>query len=132
MEEERKKLREEEVDKQTSTELAAVAKKGKTEDDDAFGSSDEDEHDDDKYADEGDAVGQKLDTKNRVSVRNLRIREDTAKYLLNLDAESAYYDPKTRSMRDAPVKGNPEEVSLSFAISATRSWGLITIIAARR
>ena len=28
------------------------------------------------------------------SVRNLRIREDTAKYLLNLDPESAYYDPK--------------------------------------
>ncbi|KAH8087926.1 mRNA processing-related protein [Filobasidium floriforme] len=113
MEEERKRLREEEVDKQTSTELAAVAKKGKTEDDDAFGSSDEDEHDDDKYADEGDAVGQKLDTKNRVSVRNLRIREDTAKYLLNLDTESAYYDPKTRSMRDAPVKGNPEEMTFA-------------------
>jgi hypothetical protein len=30
------------------------------------------------------------------SVRNLRIREDTAKYLLNLDVNSAYYDPKTR------------------------------------
>lgn len=30
------------------------------------------------------------------SVRNLRIREDTAKYLLNLDPESAYYDPKSR------------------------------------
>lgn len=30
------------------------------------------------------------------SVRNLRIREDTAKYLLNLDMNSAYYDPKTR------------------------------------
>lgn len=30
------------------------------------------------------------------SVRNLRIREDTAKYLLNLDLESAYYDPKSR------------------------------------
>lgn len=115
MEEERKKLREEEVDKQTSTELAAVAKKDKTkaEDDDAFGSSDEDERDEDKYADAADAVGQKLDTKNRVSVRNLRIREDTAKYLLNLDTESAYYDPKTRSMRDAPVQGNPED--LTFA-----------------
>lgn len=121
MEEERKKFREEEVDKQTSTELAAVAKKGKVEDDDAFGSSDEDEHDDDKYADEGDAVGQKLDTKNRVSVRNLRIREDTAKYLLNLDTESAYYDPKTRSMRDAPVKGNPEEVSFRCERFATLS-----------
>lgn len=111
MEEERKKLKEEEVDRQTTTELAAVAKKGKEEDDDAFGSSDEDDADEDKYADAADAVGQKLDTKNRVSVRNLRIREDTAKYLLNLDTESAYYDPKTRSMRDAPVQGNPEDVS---------------------
>ena len=36
------------------------------------------------------------------SVRNLRIREDTAKYLLNLDLDSAYYDPKTRSMREDP------------------------------
>ncbi|KAB2061956.1 hypothetical protein ES319_A10G121300v1 [Gossypium barbadense] len=37
------------------------------------------------------------------SVRNLRIREDTAKYLLNLDVNSAYYDPKTRSMREDPL-----------------------------
>ncbi|PSC70199.1 Pre-mRNA-splicing factor SLU7 [Micractinium conductrix] len=36
------------------------------------------------------------------SVRNLRIREDTAKYLLNLDTNSAYYDPKSRSMREDP------------------------------
>ncbi|EFN52055.1 hypothetical protein CHLNCDRAFT_139273 [Chlorella variabilis] len=40
------------------------------------------------------------------SVRNLRIREDTAKYLLNLDPNSAYYDPKSRSMREDP---NPEK-----------------------
>ncbi|PRW33892.1 Pre-mRNA-splicing factor SLU7 [Chlorella sorokiniana] len=40
------------------------------------------------------------------SVRNLRIREDTAKYLLNLDVNSAYYDPKSRSMREDP---NPEK-----------------------
>lgn len=37
------------------------------------------------------------------TVRNLRIREDTAKYLLNLDINSAYYDPKTRSMREDPL-----------------------------
>lgn len=36
------------------------------------------------------------------TVRNLRIREDRAKYLYNLDPNSAYYDPKTRSMRDNP------------------------------
>ena len=37
------------------------------------------------------------------SVRNLRIREDTAKYLLNLDPNSAHYDPKSRSMREDPL-----------------------------
>lgn len=37
------------------------------------------------------------------SVRNLRIREDTAKYLLNLDLNSAHYDPKSRSMREDPL-----------------------------
>ena len=40
------------------------------------------------------------------TVRNLRIREDTAKYLLNLDISSAHYDPKSRSMREDP---NPEK-----------------------
>jgi Pre-mRNA splicing Prp18-interacting factor len=40
------------------------------------------------------------------SVRNLRIREDTAKYLLNLDPNSAHYDPKSRSMREDP---NPDK-----------------------
>ena len=38
-----------------------------------------------------------------MTVRNLRIREDTAKYLRNLDLQSAYYDPKTRSMRENPT-----------------------------
>jgi len=42
----------------------------------------------------------------KVTARNLRIREDTAKYLRNLDPNSAYYDPKSRSMRDNP---NPQE-----------------------
>ncbi|CAI0552150.1 unnamed protein product [Linum tenue] len=37
------------------------------------------------------------------TVRNLRIREDKAKYLLNLSAKSAHYDPKTRSMRGDPL-----------------------------
>jgi pre-mRNA-processing factor SLU7 len=41
------------------------------------------------------------------SVRNLRIREDTAKYLLNLDVNSAHYDPKTRSMREDPLPHKP-------------------------
>ncbi|KAH8582396.1 mRNA processing-related [Cryptosporidium sp. chipmunk genotype I] len=40
--------------------------------------------------------------KTRTNVRNLRIREDTAKYLRNLDLNSAFYDPKSRSMRENP------------------------------
>ncbi|KAF0682920.1 hypothetical protein As57867_024855, partial [Aphanomyces stellatus] len=38
-----------------------------------------------------------------ITSRNLRIREDTAKYLRNLNPNSAFYDPKTRSMRDNPT-----------------------------
>ncbi|KAL9711609.1 mRNA splicing protein [Leucoagaricus gongylophorus] len=120
METARQKLREEEIDKQTTTDLAAVrkvAKAGKAEGksgDPDFGSSDEEDADEDKYADAADAVGQKLDTKTRITVRNLRIREDTAKYLINLDPESAYYDPKTRSMRDAPLKNmTPEDAKFA-------------------
>ncbi|CAG8637003.1 10711_t:CDS:2, partial [Racocetra fulgida] len=49
-------------------------------------------------------VKKTVNTKTRTTIRNLRIREDTAKYLRNLDINSAYYDPKTRSMRDNPNK----------------------------
>jgi len=58
-----------------------------------------------------DMPGQHVDSKQRISVRNLRIREDTAKYLLNLDANSAYYDPKSRSMRDNPFTGTNKDPS---------------------
>ncbi|CAH2046865.1 unnamed protein product, partial [Iphiclides podalirius] len=66
------------------------------------------EEDEDKYVDEVDMPGTKVDSKQRITVRNLRIREDTAKYLRNLDPNSAYYDPKTRSMRDNPNPGATE------------------------
>jgi pre-mRNA-processing factor SLU7 len=44
-------------------------------------SEDGDDEDDAKYAESSNMI-QKFDAKNRVSVRNLRIREDTAKYVL--------------------------------------------------
>lgn len=77
---------------------------------DASGDDDDDdeEDDEDKYVDGVDMPGTKVDSKQRITVRNLRIREDTAKYLRNLDPNSAYYDPKTRSMRDNP---NPSKES---------------------
>ncbi|KAM4784318.1 LOW QUALITY PROTEIN: pre-mRNA-splicing factor SLU7-like [Cyanocitta cristata] len=67
----------------------------------------------DKYADDIDMPGQNFDSKRRITVRNLRIREDIAKYLRNLDPNSAYYDPKTRAMRENPYANtgkNPDEV----------------------
>lgn len=124
----RQKLREEEIDNQTTTDLAAVRKvakasKNETKNDADFGSSEDEDADEDKYADAADAVGQKLDAKTRITVRNLRIREDTAKYLINLDPESAYYDPKTRSMRDAPLKSvAPEDVSQVHLFVQTASY----------
>ena len=57
--------------------------------------------------------GQKFDSKQRTTVRNLRIREDTAKYLLNLNLNSAFYDPKSRAMRENPYTNTgkiPSEV----------------------
>ncbi|XP_060076549.1 pre-mRNA-splicing factor SLU7-like [Ylistrum balloti] len=67
--------------------------------------------DEDKYADDVDMPGQKFETKQRITVRNLRIREDTAKYLYNLDPNSAFYDPKTRSMRQNPFENTSRDQS---------------------
>jgi len=70
---------------------------------------DDDDSDPDDLKDVG-AVIQKRDARTRTTVRNLRIREDTAKYLRNLALNSAHYDPKTRSMRDNPYpEKNPDE-----------------------
>ncbi|KAK0545856.1 mRNA splicing protein [Tilletia horrida] len=140
VEEERRRLREEEIDQQTSTaDLSTVKKlankgKGKAvkkgadgeegegedgddqkdDDDDDFGSSDDEDEDEDKYADKANMPGQKIDTNKRITVRNLRIREDRAKYLYNLNPESAYYDPKTRSMREAPdASVRPEDAEFA-------------------
>ncbi|KAJ3015436.1 UNVERIFIED_CONTAM: mRNA splicing protein [Siphonaria sp. JEL0065] len=115
VDQERRRLREEAAAK----ELEAAASKGEAKEKEVvatvvgeeeekkrllalLGEDEEVDGDEDKYADNADQIGQKLDTKSRTTVRNLRIREDTAKYLLNLDKNSAYYDPKTRSMRDNP------------------------------
>ena len=136
LEEARRKLREEAIDKGSAVDEKAVkkaaklgkgSKKKQKQDEDDFGTdSDSDAEaagggdDDDKYAEGADVAGQRMDAKTRVTVRNLRIREDTAKYLMNLDLESAYYDPKTRSMREAPEANvKPEDVRLLFLLVST-------------
>ncbi|KAK9809714.1 hypothetical protein WJX73_009141 [Symbiochloris irregularis] len=82
---------------------------------DAGSSDDEDNADEDKLAEEEEAGFAKVEKRVRTtaggasgSVRNLRIREDTAKYLLNLDTSSAHYDPKSRSMREDPQPNRPD------------------------
>ncbi|CAO3631910.1 unnamed protein product [Cunninghamella blakesleeana] len=97
IEEARRAAKASELDKQE--ELAAIAKEGGG----SQNKKNDSDDDDDKYADEADMPGQHVNQKTRTTIRNLRIREDTAKYLLNLDTESAFYDPKTRSMRGNPL-----------------------------
>jgi pre-mRNA-processing factor SLU7 len=62
-------------------------------------------------ADEGAKYDAETDMgrKQATSTRNLRLREDTAKYLINLDLDSAKYDPKTRSMV-LPADGDPTKI----------------------
>uniref|UniRef100_A0A3Q3D3Z5 Pre-mRNA-splicing factor SLU7 n=1 Tax=Hippocampus comes TaxID=109280 RepID=A0A3Q3D3Z5_HIPCM len=91
---------------------------------------DSEDEDEDKYADDIDMPGQNFDSKRRITVRNLRIREDTAKYLRNLDPNSAYYDPKTRAMRENPYSStgmNPDEVGYAGDNFARYSGDTITM-----
>ncbi|XP_044220276.1 pre-mRNA-splicing factor SLU7 [Thunnus albacares] len=91
---------------------------------------DSEDEDEDKYADDIDMPGQNFDSKRRITVRNLRIREDTAKYLRNLDPNSAYYDPKTRAMRESPYANtgkNSDEVGYAGDNFARYSGDTITM-----
>ncbi|GAB1311966.1 mRNA splicing protein [Madurella fahalii] len=53
-----------------------------------------------KYAEESD-LG-----RDRTTKQSMRIREDTAKYLLNLDSDSAKYNPKKRALVDGGAIGD--------------------------
>jgi pre-mRNA-processing factor SLU7 len=60
------------------------------------------------------------------TVRNLRLREDTAKYLRNLDPQSAFYDPKTRSMRENPTPNADPNDNFFRGDNAARNTGETT------
>jgi len=97
-------------DTDTGTDTGADTDTGTDTDTDSDTDSDSDASDDEdlgekmKDFDKTTATVATKDDKLRTTTRNLRIREDTAKYLLNLDVNSAFYDPKSRSMRDDPLK----------------------------
>ncbi|KAL5604419.1 hypothetical protein BROUX41_002391 [Berkeleyomyces rouxiae] len=73
-----------------------VQRAARTDDPDIATAGDEALDAGDKYAEQND-MSKHQDT----ATRQLRIREDTAKYLLNLDLDSAKYDPKRRTLVDA-------------------------------
>jgi len=83
-------------------------------DSDSDASDDEDLGEKMKDFDKTTATVATKDDKLRTTTRNLRIREDTAKYLLNLDVNSAFYDPKSRSMRQDPLAHLKEDEKGSF------------------
>lgn len=83
-------------------------------DSDSDASDDEDLGEKMKDFDKTTATVATKDDKLRTTTRNLRIREDTAKYLLNLDVNSAFYDPKSRSMRQDPLQHLKDEEKGSF------------------
>lgn len=117
VEQERQRLREEEIDKiglRAAKKIARKNTKHARGSDDDFDSSGSEDEDDDKYAEKASMVGQTRDNDQRMTVRNLRIREDRAKYLYNLNPDSAYYDPKTRSMREAPLGNGSEYAGDAF------------------
>eukprot|EP00736_Rhodelphis_marinus_P010751 Rmarinus@m.13796 len=100
LEEERRKLQQQNIE----TKL----KDGKLEKNE----SDEEDDDSDKDVEGKVFVYEaRAGSKSKATVRNLRIREDTAKYLYNLDVNSAFYDPKSRSMRENPLPNNSSNIS---------------------
>eukprot|EP00898_Chlorokybus_atmophyticus_P000619 jgi/Chlat1/1558/Chrsp123S01838 len=100
-----------ELQKKFTQKEGATEDKEINEEEEGDDNSDEDDVDDDAKLDESEQMDfGKVEKRVRTAgggstgtVRNLRIREDTAKYLRNLDTNSAYYDPKTRSMRENPT-----------------------------
>jgi len=114
VEQERKKKKAEEVEEQLRTgkkkekDRKDKKKTFHTGDSESDTDSDLDESSDDEDKKDDGAVIQKFDHKSRTTVR---IREDRAKYLYNLNVHSAHYDPKTRSMRENPHPDkDPSEV----------------------
>ena len=65
----------------------------------------------------------KKDPKTKTTIRNLRIREDPAKYLFNLDETSAHYDAKTRAMRENPNPSVDPEKQIFKGDNAYRYTG---------
>lgn len=129
-EEERRKIREEERRKKQETKearrkekeekRAAQAAAGDAGDDASTASEWSDASSDE---DDSDDEGARESGAKKMTSWNVRTREDTAKYLLNLDVDSAFYDPKTRSMRENPLEGAPDKPGkVMVAFQGDNAW----------
>ncbi|CAK90691.1 unnamed protein product (macronuclear) [Paramecium tetraurelia] len=82
---------------------------------------------DDEFKDNGTGEHQTQmttrDPRTKTMTRNLRIREDKANYLLNLDVNSAYFDPKSRSLRENPNPHLPPEKQVFKGLNQIRLTG---------
>lgn len=106
-EEKRKIKREKALTQDTSEKKATDGKDS----DSSFDLSSDSEDSDKLAAEDADAMQAQFTTKDpkvRTDVRNLRQREDVAKYLRNLDPNSAPYDGKARIMKENPNPDLPE------------------------
>lgn len=97
----------EEQQKKKAQEMEEKLQNGTLDQADSDSDSDDDP-DIERNADEGQFANK--DPRVRTTIRNLRIREDTAKYLRNLDPTSAPYDGKSRTMKENPNPSLPENL----------------------
>lgn len=114
-EKERKKRKREEKKAKKKKEKLEKAKEKSTSDsksssDSSSGSSSSSSSDDDSSSSESETN----DKVAPIVPAGVRVRSDTAKYLYNLELDSAFYDPKTRSMRGNPFPES-DPSSLIFA-----------------
>jgi pre-mRNA-processing factor SLU7 len=103
VEEEQAKRKKEELEKKLANKAAKKDKEG-------YDSFEAEDSSDDSDIEAGAQVDKKVvdqDPRVRTMNRDLRNREDTAKYLWNLDPNSASYSGKSRTMNENP---NPDNV----------------------
>lgn len=59
------------------------------------------------------------------------VAQSLSQYLYNLDVNSAYYDPKTRSMRENPFKNTGKDSQEWVALAAILLFGQLAIMQQR-
>jgi len=106
-----------ELDKKKKRELKKKDKKegSDSSSSDAYSSENSDDSDERKKLKQFSENFNDKDPRSKTHMTSLRIREHTAKYLYNLNPDSAYYNGKTRTMHDDPTKDGERVKDARFA-----------------